>query len=133
MEKYLKFFSRFLMLISVVAVAAVFVAYYSFIFARNVEGVVYGVEKASVPMIVAPGASHDQIFSFAVAIKENGTNEIITASSEDRQWAVVKPGLCVKVKFYPYPPWNLEKGGTYFNARLISSTDCQSGQQGQVQ
>ena len=61
--------------------------------------------------------------SFAVAVKsEDGT--IYTASSEDRQWAVAAPGCKVKTKFYPYPFWDLEKSGTYFNARLIHMRDC---------
>jgi hypothetical protein len=65
------------------------------------------------------------MFSFAIAIRDQkGT--IHTASAEDRQWAVVEKGQCVEAKFFPYPPWNLDKSGTFFGARLLKLYDCKS-------
>ncbi len=64
-----------------------------------------------------------QLYSFAVAIKEP-TGEIVTASAEDRQWAVAEAGKCAEAVYYPYPPWKFEKANTYFGARLEKLMDC---------
>lgn len=116
----------------IMVVAYVFVGYYSFIFAKHVEGEIFRVERVTQPTMIlgsaGPGttqASTAAMHSFAIAVKgHDGT--IYTASSEDRQWAVAVPGCKVEAKFYPYPFWNLEKSGTYFNARLLSMRDCSS-------
>lgn len=104
-----------------------FVKYYSFILAKDVDGTVTGVERVSAESaLVAPGESREaqrQLFSFAVAVK-NHKGEIFTASSEDRRWAVVTPGSCVVARFYPYPFWNLERSGTFYGARLVKLYDC---------
>jgi hypothetical protein len=99
---------------------------YSFLFSKTVSGEVLGVERVSQPAAIIGGTqiSPEQMFSFAVMIRAfDGT--MFTASSEDRQWAVVKKGYCVEARFYPYPPWNLEKAGTYFNARLVRPFECE--------
>jgi hypothetical protein len=97
---------------------------YSFIFAKTVTGEVIGIEHAiQQTAIISGGNPSAAVFSVAVLIKQpNG--ELFSASSEDRQWAVVKPGYCVEAKFYPYPPWALDKAGTYSNARLTHVHDC---------
>ena len=64
-----------------------------------------------------------QMFSFAVAIKDSH-GEIVTASSEDRQWSVVEKGQCAEALYFPYPPWALDKAGTYYGARLTRLYDC---------
>lgn len=111
------------------AIGGIFVKYYSFIFSEKVEGVVERVERVQLNVALmqvqgAPGQSlSPDLHSFAVAIKtKNG--EIKTSSAEDRQWAVVEAGKCAEARFYPYPFWNLNKSGTYFNARLIKYFDC---------
>ena len=104
----------------------VIVQYYSFIFAREVVGEVVGIDRVTQPNTVIgmttpiPSA---QVFSFAVAIREP-QGEIVTASSEDRQWAVVEKGQCAEARFFPYPPLEFEKSGTYFGARLMKLYDC---------
>jgi hypothetical protein len=102
---------------------------YSFIFSRKVVGTVTGLERIPVNMAIMQSGQGslvpNQMFSFAIAIKEK-SGEILTASSEDRQWAVVEKGQCVEARYYPYPPWNFEKGGTYANARLEKLQDCTS-------
>lgn len=113
---------------ALVIVGVLGISYYSFIFARNVEGVVVGVERVTEgTTIVGTGAAipTNQLYSFAVAIREK-SGEIVTASSEDRQWAVVEKGKCARAKFFPYPPWNFEKSGTYFGARLLHLMDCEN-------
>lgn len=60
-----------------------------------------------------------------MAIKDETSGEIFTASSEDRQWAAVQgEGLCAEAKFFPYPPWQLDKAGTYHGARLLKLWNC---------
>lgn len=102
------------------------VKYYSIVFARDVTGEVVGVERVTQPeTIISSGGSlpNSQVFSFAVAIRDQ-SGEIVTASTEDRQWAVVQKGQCAEAKFLRYPPWHLEKAGTYFGARLLKLMDC---------
>ncbi len=109
--------------------AFAFTKYYSWIFSHTVEGQIFQVERVTQPTMVvgsAVVASPAAMFSFAVAIRDKD-GKIFTASSEDRQWAVAQKGLCVEAKFYPYPPWDLDKGGTYMNARLIGLKDCPQG------
>ena len=103
--------------------------YYSFIFSKKVKGVVQSVERINVNVSLLQQTTSDskvnpQLFSFAVAIKDN-SGEIFTSSAEDRQWAVVQNGQCVEALFYPYPPWNVMKAGTFYNARLDRLYDCQ--------
>jgi hypothetical protein len=103
-----------------------FVKYYSVIFSRRVKGVVQKVERVDMNVaLLQSGRSqlNPQVFSFAVAIKED-SGEIVTASAEDRQWAVVQAGQCAEAVYYPYPPWNFEKANTYFGARLEKLSEC---------
>jgi hypothetical protein len=100
--------------------------YYGYLFARSVHGEVMGVERVTQATTVigmggeVPAA---QLYSFAVAIKQKD-GEIVAASSEDRQWAVVQKGQCVEAKFFPYAPWILDKAGTYYGARLLKLFEC---------
>jgi hypothetical protein len=117
-----------LFLVSLVLAAAIVVCvrFYSYVFAKTVSGKVVGVERVLQPSTIiqgAPGNLASQIFSFAIAIQDDH-GELHTATSEDRQWAVVQKDQCAEAKFFPYPPWDLSKGGTYFGARLIRLWDC---------
>ena len=102
-----------------------FTKYYSYIFAKTVTGEVVSVERVTeaAALINVDRVDPTQLYSYAVAIRD-GANEIVTASGIDRQWAIVQKGQCAEAKFYPYPPWNLDKGGTYYNARLMRLFDC---------
>lgn len=110
-----------------VVIVFILVNWYSFIFAKTVVGTVAAVERVDAPMaiITSDGSKpNNQVFSFAVSVKDHKSNEIFTASSEDRRWAVVKAGQCAEVKFLPYPPWSLTREGGYFGARLIRLYEC---------
>lgn len=109
-----------------VGASAVTLHYYSYVFSRLVMGEVIGIDRVIQPSTIIGMGSPlpaSQIFSFAIAIKE-GSGEIVTASSEDRQWAVVEKGQCAEARYFPYPPWELDKSGTYFGARLLKLYDC---------
>ncbi len=102
------------------------VNFWPYIFAKDISGPVVKVEKLMEPMaIITRQEPSSKIFSFAVAVKDEKTGEIFTASTEDRQWAAVQgEGLCVEAKFLPYPPWQFDKAGTYHGARLLKLWTC---------
>lgn len=119
------FFKYVFAVIFTIAVCFGLVTNYSWIFAKNVEGEIFKVERVTDPtMIVGNVATNaSAMHSFAIAIKTADGN-IYTASSEDRQWAVVVPGCKVKALYFRYPFWELQKTGTFFNARLDDMRDC---------
>lgn len=104
------------------------VAWYEYIFARHVVGVITVVDRENIPVTLidvnAPEVTPQAKISFVIGIKEEKTGEIVTASSEDRHWIAAQPGQCVEAQYFPYPPWNLAKRGTYHNARLQKLVDC---------
>lgn len=105
-----------------------FVDFYSYIFQKKIEGKIEKVERVQINVALmqnntADGKLNPELYSFAVAIK-SADGRIWTASAEDRQWASMKEGLCVTAKFFPYPPWRLDKSGTYFGARLLDAREC---------
>ena len=116
---------KLLIAIAVALVGWLLAVNYSFVFSKKVVGEILEVERVTQTAAILGGGSvsPDQMFSFAVMIR-TFDGQMFTASSEDRQWAVVKKGYCVEARFYPYPPWNLEKADTYFNARLIRPFEC---------
>ena len=58
------------------------------------------------------------VYSFAVNIQgEEG--QILSFSSEDRQFAACNKGDVIRVLVFKYPPWNLDKSGTYYGGRLL--------------
>lgn len=125
------FLKRFAILLILGLVGYSFIHFYSYIFSRRVVGVVVDVKQIETNVALMPiaGVTQEKInpslySAYSVAIKEK-SGEIVTASAEDRQWAVVHPGNCAEAIYYPYPPWKLDKGGTYFGARLEKLTDCQ--------
>jgi hypothetical protein len=106
----------------------IFIFNWSFVFKKKIMGEVVAVEKVTGTFTVITNSKdpiNPQAFSFSVAIKDLKTNEIHMASSEDRKWAAVQKGNCAVAAFFTYPPWNLSKGTTDHNARLIKNfTDC---------
>lgn len=123
-----KYIVSVIALLFVVTFGYTFINFYSYIFSRRVVGVIEKVEKIQLDVALMQTDSNQklnpQLFSFAVAIKET-SGEIVTASAEDRQWAVAQAGQCAEAVYYPYPPWRLDKANTYFGARLEKLTDCQ--------
>ena len=118
----------FLAFLFLVGAGALTFKFYGYIFAKRINGEIVKVERVNEnEMIVTNGAPIPaaQIFSFAVAIKDD-KGEIHTASTEDRQWAVAQTGKCAEAKFFPYPPWQLDKSGTYHGARLLRLYECHS-------
>ncbi len=123
MQKIKSVLIKMIVVLVLVAVLVGVVQFYPYIFAKTIQGEVMGVryltENVAIVTSSDPKAQPStKVFSFSVGIKDRKTGQIITASSEDRQWGIVKEGQCATVKFFPYPPWKLDKDGTYFNARL---------------
>jgi hypothetical protein len=105
-----------------------FVEGYPYIFAKEIEGKIEKVERVQINVSLIQTNNSDEkfnpdLYSFAVAIKSKD-GRIWTASAQDRQWASIADGRCVKAKFFPYPPWKLDKAGTYYGARLLEAWDC---------
>lgn len=123
-----KYIFSILALLLVVTFGYTFINFYSYIFSRKVVGVIEKVEKIQLDIALMQTDPtqkiNPQLYSFAVAIKEP-SGEIVTASAEDRQWAVAQAGQCAEAIYYPYPPWRLDKANTYFGARLEKLRDCQ--------
>jgi hypothetical protein len=122
-----KIIRTILLLVIIGTLAWVLTAYYSVIFSKTIIGEVTGVERVELNAALiarASGEINDKVFSFAIGIKDPKTGEIYTASSEDRQWAIVQKGQCAEAVFLPYPPWNLEKKDTFFGARLVKLYEC---------
>ena len=120
---------RLVMFVVVLLIVGVLVLEnWQYVFAREVSGEIKEIERVSQNTILGTGANipASQLFSFAVAIKDKKSSEIVTASSEDRQWAVAKKGLCAEARFFPYPPWDLERAGTFHGARLVKLYECET-------
>jgi hypothetical protein len=128
MQSFKKFSYLLLLVIFVIAVGWIVEHNYSLIFSRSVSGEVVDVQhvNSNVAVLNQGTEQNDALFSFAVAIRDE-KGVIFTASSNDRRWAVVKPGFCADVVFYPFPPWDLGNSGTYSNARLLHMRDCPPG------
>lgn len=120
MKALKKWLLSILIFVGIVLMASVYLVYYSYFHSRTVMGPVSGVKQLLENTAFVAGSQEpsSKIYSFAVGVKDVKTQEIVTGSSEDRQWGVVKEGQCVEAIFFPYPPWNLQKAGTYFNVRV---------------
>jgi hypothetical protein len=128
--KILNFLKKWIsILIVLFAIVWVFIINYSFVFKKRIVGEVVAAEKVAVSMAVVASSSeaiNPKVFSFSIAIKDRKTGEIYMSSSEDRQWAAVGKGNCVIAAYFPYPPWQLSKGNTSHNARLLRNfTSCE--------
>src|SRR4051812_43454791 len=123
MKKFLALLIGFVLLI---LLGYGFVVGYPYIFAVTIEGKLEKVERVQVEVALMQNNNQSlppQLFSFAISVKDK-TGKIWTASAEDRQWAAVNPGTCVEAKLFPYPPWKLDKSGTYYGARLLNANVC---------
>lgn len=105
-----------------------FVSFYPYIFAKDLDGVIEKIEKVELNVALMGTTQGEklnpELYSLAIAIRTKD-GKIHTASSEDRQWTSMTAGQCVKAKFFPYPPWNLQKAGTFYGARLLEAWQCQ--------
>jgi hypothetical protein len=121
-----KYIALFIILVLLGTSGFVCAKYYSYVFAKKVDGEILRVERVNQNQTIISGSQavpSTQLFSFGVSIRDE-KGEIHTASSEDRQWSVAQAGQCVEARFFPYPPWDFDKAGTYFNARLVRLYDC---------
>jgi hypothetical protein len=128
MQAFKKFSVTAVVILVVLALGYFVFANYSYVFSKVVEGRIIGVERITQPTAVL-GATTPSEALFSFAIEDAETKKVFTASSEDRQWGVAKYCTRAKVRFYPYPFWNFEKSGTYFNARVEELFDCQKADQ----
>lgn len=118
------FLKALILLLVVIGGLAFVIANYSWVFAKRVKGEVVDVQRVTAPTAVfGSRATEAQMYSYSILLKsENG--QLFTASSEDRQWQVVKKGYCVEALLYRYPFWDLDKAGNFFNARVEQIREC---------
>lgn len=128
MQKYL---GRFGIMIFILVVLWGVVEFYPYLFSKNVTGLIENVDRVPINVAMMVGNQekgqqqvNPQLYSYAVAIRDSESKRIYTASSEDRQWAVAEKGKCVEAKLLRYPPWKLDKAGTFYGARLLELYDC---------
>ncbi len=118
-------FLKILVLILIVVGVFIFViANYDWVFSKRITGEVVAVERVTDPAAIFSARMTDaQMYSYSVLIKGDD-GHLYTSSSEDRQWQVIKKGYCVDALLYRYPPWNLDKAGTFYNARVKDVKIC---------
>ncbi|MGE4234427.1 MAG: hypothetical protein AB7F43_13965 [Bacteriovoracia bacterium] len=117
----------FLILI-LAGVGTVLYFFYPYIFAKTVSGKILKVERVSHPEAIITSSAAKKLqqypfVTFAVSVIDS-KGEIHTGSGDDKQWAVVQKDQCAQVKFLPYPPWVLDKSGTFYGARLLHLYEC---------
>lgn len=118
----LRFFLKVsLMFIFLFGVLIFLVFNYSWIFSETVKGEIIELER--IPGENLGGATEAQPSSYVILL-QNEAGFMYTFSADDRQWQVAKKGYCVMATLYRYPPWNLEKGGTFYNAQLKQIYKC---------
>ncbi len=87
-------FTKFIIVLGIIILILwAVLANYSVIFSKTVAGEIIAVERIEIPVALVTRADSDitsKVFSFAIGIKNEKTGEIVTASSEDRQWAVAQ-------------------------------------------
>lgn len=123
--KSVKGFLRTMLILLVLAGAIAFVVInYSWVFSKRVKGEVVDVQRVTAPTaILGSKVSESQMYSYSILIQgEDG--RLYSAASEDRQWQVVKKGYCVDALLYRYPPWRIDQGNTFFNARVEQIRIC---------
>ena len=126
MVMMMKWVRRSIFIAILIAIGVFVATNYSWVFAKRVSGEVIEIERITQPTaILGNRVTEEQLHSYAVAIRDVDGN-IHTATSEDRQWGIAKKGYCVEAMFYRYPPWDLSKGGTFFNARMDSMRECKT-------
>jgi hypothetical protein len=99
------------------------IAQWSFVFAKRIHGDIMEVERVMNPTAILGRATEAQIHSYSVLIKDDD-GKLYAGSGDDRQWQVLHKGCRVHAVFYVYPPWELSKSGTYFNARVTQIDSC---------
>lgn len=97
---------------------------WSWVFAKHVHGEIMDVQRVTNPTAIMGRVSDQQIHSYAILIKDDADGKLYTARSDDQQWQVARRGYCVDALLYVYPPWNLEKSGTYYGARMNQMILC---------
>ncbi|MGE4131185.1 MAG: hypothetical protein AB7F86_06070 [Bdellovibrionales bacterium] len=114
----------FFAILIVAGIGTFVVTNYSYVFSKRVKGKILDVQRVTNPSAVFTSKVTDaQIHSYSILI-QGDDGKLYTSSSDDRQWQVAGKGYCVEVLLYRYPPWNLEKGNTYYNARLEELSLC---------
>ncbi|MGZ3722770.1 MAG: hypothetical protein ACXVA9_07570 [Bdellovibrionales bacterium] len=124
MKSFTGFFKILVFVIVLLVIGTLVITNYEWVFSKRVTGQVVDVERVTDPQAVLGNRMTEaQMYSYSILI-QGDDGHLYTSSSEDRQWQVVKKGYCVEALLFRYPPWVLDKAGTFFNARLKDVKIC---------
>lgn len=105
--------------------SGLFIQHYSWLFAKRIRGQVIEIESSAVPSTqTTNGSSETAPTTVFTVLIEASDGKMYTSTTTDEQWKVVRKGYCAQVLLYRYPPWDLERAGTFFNARLRQLYRC---------
>lgn len=113
-----------ILVVTVCGVITFVIINWSWVFAKHIHGEIIDVQRVTNPTAIMGKVSDQQIHSYAILIQNDDDKKLYTARSDDQQWQVARRGYCVDALLYVYPPWNLEKSGTYFGARMNQMILC---------
>lgn len=123
MESFISGIKKLIFFCFFLGLCALAVIYYPWLFGKTVDGEIIEVERVTSSDAVLGKVDKFQMHSFAVLIQDKD-GEMYTSSSEDRRWDVAKKGMCVISLFYRHPPWQLQSGNGFFNARVQKIYRC---------
>jgi hypothetical protein len=112
-----------IVLVIVVGAVAFLVTNYAWLFAKTIQGQIVEIEKTIRPDVVVHGDTQRNAENYAILIQDD-KGKMFTATATDTQWGVAKKGYCVIATLQRYPPWDVENGGTFYNARLRQVYRC---------
>jgi hypothetical protein len=124
MKSFTGFFKVLALVALLLVVGALVISNYEWVFSKRVIGQVVDVERVTDPTaVLSSRVTEAQMYSYSILI-QGDDGQLYASSSEDRQWQVIKKGYCVDALLFRYPPWVLDKAGTFFNARLKDVKIC---------
>ena len=93
---------------------------YGLLFAKSIDGQIVALET-----IQNFERRHPDDSGYAVGV-QNAAGEIFAAKSLGEEWRIAHKGQCIRAKFFPYPPWDLQNRGTYWGVRVLNLKNCEA-------
>jgi type II secretory pathway component PulJ len=102
-------------ILAITAIILLFLGIYKLVSRSDYTGTVENIQNLTQTM---PNMSNTGP-QFSFSIRLNTGTEIITFSSEDRQFGIIKQGDKIQVATFKYAPWNIGKAGTLYGGRVL--------------
>jgi hypothetical protein len=122
-----KTFRNVVIVLALIGAVTIVILNYSFLFSKKVIGPIVEIDRVAPQDMILNSRQADPMLThtFAVAIKDQ-SGDIFTSSSTDERWAVARKGMCVEARFWPFPPWDFARFGTFRHAQLLQLRDCKA-------